>query len=162
MALVVETGSGVSGANSYLKVAELRAFAADRGLSLPAGDSAVEALLIKAADYLELKSYIGVKFTDSQGLSWPRLETVYVPTESTAIPSVLKRAQSILAMEAQNGELSWATRPGKYIQTKIDVIYIKYASDKDRASGLRFNSVEDLLSGILSVSGSRPLVSVRA
>lgn len=157
MALLVETGLGVPGANSYVSVAELRAWATDRGLALSAVDSDVEALLVKAADYLELKSYIGTKSTDEQGLSWPRLETDYI-----GIPSKLKQAQKLLALEAKNGDLTPAVRPGKYIQTKVDVLYIKYANDKDRSAGLRFAAVDNLLTGLLSVGGMRPLTSVRA
>lgn len=157
MTLVVEDGTGIAGANSYLSVAELRAFAVDRGLILPAQDSDVATLLVKATDYLELKSYIGVRASDSQGLSWPRTETVY-PT----IPAKLKTAQCLLSFEAQNGDLSAAVRPNPYVQTKIDVVYIKYASTSDVASGLRFYAVDSLLDGLLSVSGGRPLVTVRA
>lgn len=157
MALVVEDGTGIAGANTYLSVAELRAFAVDRGVTLPAQDSDVATLLVKACDYLELKSYIGVRASDSQGLSWPRLETVY-----TGIPAKLKTAQSLLAIEAQNGDLSSAVRPNPYVQTKIDVVYIKYASTNDVASGMRFYAVDSLLDGLLSVSGGRPLVTVRA
>jgi len=157
MALVVEDGTGIAGANTYLSVAELRAYAVDRGVILPAQDSDVAVMLVKACDYLELKSYIGVRASDSQGLSWPRLETSY-----TGIPEKLKTAQTLLAFETANGDLSPAVRPNPYIQTKISDIYIKYASTSDVASGMRFYAVDSLLEGLLSISGGRPLVTVRA
>ena len=160
MALVVEDGTGVEGANSYLTVAELRAFAGDRGLTLPT-DSEVEKLLVKATDYLELKSYIGDRASDNQGLSWPRTQTANPYWQyNDLIPTKLKTAQSLLAVEAMNGELSQATRPNEYVQTKIDVLYIKYAKDDDRSAGLRYRAVDDLLASL--VTTTRPFQTVRA
>ena len=160
MALVVEDGTGVEGANSYLTVAELRAFAGDRGLTLPT-DSEVEKLLVKATDYLELKSYIGDRASDNQGLSWPRTQDTNPYWQYTnIIPTKLKTAQSLLAFEAMNGELSQATRPNEYVQTKIDVLYIKYAKDDDRSAGLRYRAVDDLLASL--VTTTRPFQTVRA
>lgn len=160
MALVVEDGTGVEGANSYLTVAELRAFAGDRGLTLPT-DSEVEKLLVKATDYLELKSYIGDRASDNQGLSWPRTQTANPYWQyDDLIPTKLKTAQSLLAVEVMNGELSQATRPNEYIQTKIDVLYIKYAKDDDRSAGLRYRAVDDLLASL--VTTTRPFQTVRA
>ena len=162
MALVTEDGTGVVGANSYLTVAELRAYATDRGLTLTETDSEVEAMLIKATDYLELKSYIGVRASDDQGLSWPRTDSLnpfwaYPDT----IPTKLKTAQCLLSLEARNGDLSVATRPNEYIQTKIDVLYIKYAKDEDRNAGIRYRAVDDLLASLVT-SGNRILTTVRA
>ena len=153
MTLLIEDGTGVVGANSYLTVAELRAYAVLRGLTLPTVDSEVEALLVKACDYLELKSYIGDRASDEQGLSWPRT-SIYDPTwkYTDKIPTCLKTAQSLLAVEAINGELSPAVRPNEYIQTKIDVLYIKYASDDARSAGIRFRAVESTLAPILTSS----------
>lgn len=161
MALVVEDGTGVEGANSYLTVAELRAFAGDRGLTLPVTDSEVEKLLVKATDYLELKSYIGDRASDNQGLSWPRTQDTNPFWQYTGIiPTKLKTAQSLLAFEAMNGELSQATRPSDYIQTKIADLYIKYASDDTRSAGLRYRAVDDLLASL--VTATRLFQTVRA
>ena len=161
MALVIEDGTGVVGANSYLTVAELRAYAEVRGLTLPTVDSEVEILLVKATDYLELKSYIGDRASDDQGLSWPRTSVTDPYWKYTdKIPSQLKLAQSMLAIEVQNGELSPAVRPNEYIQTKIDVLYIKYASDDARAAGIRFRAVDNTLAPILTTT--RLLQTVRA
>lgn len=165
MALLVETGAGIVGANSYLTVEELRAFATDRGLTLPTDPTAVEALLVQAADFLDTKQYIGTRLTDEQGLSWPRSGTKYQTTDDPVvyiIPANLKRAQCFLAIEAVNGSLTPAVRPGKYVKTKVDVLYVQFASDADRAAGIRMRNVDDLLAPLLSVGGSRSIVTVRA
>lgn len=163
MALVVEDGSGVAGANSYLSVAELRAFAVDRGLTLPATDGPVEVLLIKAADYLELRTYIGTKVSDDQGLSWPRNTTDdYGAPVAMGVPTAVKRAQRLLAIEAQNGELSAAARPSKYTKTKIDVVQVEYRKTSEMAVGMRYLAVDTLLAPYLSVSSGRSFVTLRA
>ena len=163
MALTVETGSGVVGANSYLTVAELRAFAAERGLTLPLPEGEVEALLIRAADYLELRSYIGSPLTDSQGLSWPRKTyDLYGFLIDLGVPLAIKRAQRLLAVEAMRGALSQAVRPSKYVRTKIDVVYVEFAKAGDLAIGMRYLAVDTLLAPYISGGGSRTIKTVRA
>lgn len=162
MALVVEDGSGVVGANSYLSVAELRAYATERGIVLPA-DPGVEPLLIKAADYLELRTYIGTKVNDDQGLSWPR-NTVdgWGVTVELAVPVAIKRAQSLLAVEAMNGALSSAARPSKYTKTKIDVVQVEYRKTSEMAVGMRYLAVDTLLEPYVTASSGRPFQTFRA
>lgn len=53
MALVIETGAGVAGANSYASVLELKAFASNRGLEIPAVTGDLEKALVLACDKLE-------------------------------------------------------------------------------------------------------------
>lgn len=166
MSLVVENGTGVPGAQSYLTVAELRAFATQRALTLPVDDSEVEPLLIKACDFLALKSYIGTIAVDGQGLDWPRLATGYYSVSDGVytfkIPDRLKTAQAMLALEAQNGDLTWATRPGKYKKTKMSALYVEFAADTDRASGLRMDAVDSLLQPLLSADSFMPLMVLHA
>jgi hypothetical protein len=157
MAIVVEDGTGVAGAVSYLTTAELASMAAARGTVLPATLAGREQILVKAADYLELNTYIGTQETTTQGLSWPRLDAGY----DGVIPTNLKRAQYLLAIEAMNGELSQAVRPKDKIRTKVDVIYVEYAKDADLAFGLRYYAVDSLLKPLLA-TGSRSLTTMRA
>ena len=72
--IIVEDGSVVAGANSYVTEAELTTYAADRGITLTA---ATDVLLIKAMDYIESLSFIGTKFSEGQSLQWPR-SNVYI------------------------------------------------------------------------------------
>ena len=51
MALVIEDGSEVSTANSYVTVAEIRTYATTRGVTtIPAVDAEVEVLAIKSME----------------------------------------------------------------------------------------------------------------
>jgi len=78
MALVVEDGTIVAGANSYVTVTEYRAFAEDRGdtvVSETAEDEALEAALIKAADYMKQRlrmQWKGSRMDATQPMDWPR------------------------------------------------------------------------------------------
>lgn len=72
IAIVVETGAGnVQTANSYCTVADLRAYALMRGITVPTLDDDCAALLIRAMDYLEAQRdrYKGVKTTQYQNLN---------------------------------------------------------------------------------------------
>jgi len=166
MALTVEDGTGIAGANSYITVAELRAFAADRAISIPTEDSLCIPLLVKATDYLDLKDYIGTKATSSQGLAWPRKAEGYFSVTdgvySYTIPPALKIAQAMVAIEVQNGELLPTIRPGKYISTKIGSISVSYATDANRAAATRMSAVDSLVNPLLADGGFRPLKTVRA
>jgi len=104
MALVIEDGSGVAGANSYVTVQELTDYAAARKITLPEDDADKEVLLIKAMDYLDAyeDSYYGDPYyIDDEYLSWPR---IYY-NQSTGIPEDLKTAQIVIAIAAQTVEL---------------------------------------------------------
>ena len=102
MALTIEDGSIVAGANSYATVAELRAYAAERGATVPVADADCEVLLIKAMDYLEGQWFVGDTVSPTQALSWPR-QNVYIeqwPLAIDEIPRQLVQAQCALAIEA--------------------------------------------------------------
>lgn len=147
MALVVEDGTGVAGAESYVSVSAFRTWATGRGYSLPAADGDVEPLLRKGCDFIERKRFVGEVEFATQGLSFPRLilDAEGVET-STDVPNKLKTAQMLLAMESLNGPLTAAARAQKYTATKIDQIYLKYAKTENGAGDLSFPAVDDLLS----------------
>lgn len=92
MAIIVEDGSIVTDANSYVSEAELTAYATARGITIT-GDT--EVLLIKAMDYIESQDFKGVKSTRDQPLQWPRVD-VWVDgymVDYDSIPQLLKNAQ---------------------------------------------------------------------
>lgn len=108
MPLVVENGTGVAGANSYIAVAYADTYFADRARSGWTGDTATkEAALINATQYVDLRfgnRFAGViQYSTSpiQPLAFPRL----VDDVSTGIPETLKRATAEYALRALTGEL---------------------------------------------------------
>ena len=109
MTLIVEDGSIVENANSYVSVDDARTFASLRGVTLPASDAEVEVLLIKATDFIEAQRlrFQGSKVNQDQALQWPRTG-VYVDgfeVASDSIPYELRNAQILLAIEAQEANL---------------------------------------------------------
>ena len=82
MSLVIEDGTGISNATSYVTAAEARTYALARGVTLSATDSVVEIQLLKAMDYLQslTQCYMGCKkwpptmgtHEHEQALAWPR------------------------------------------------------------------------------------------
>ena len=125
--IVVEDGTVVAGANSYVTEAELTTYAADRGVTLTA---ATDVLLIKAMDYIESLSFIGTKYSKGQALQWPR-SNVYIDGfyfVPTIIPPALQTGQiaTALAIDSDNSPLATVGRSTK--REKVDVIEVEYMS----------------------------------
>lgn len=123
--IVVETGSIVSGANSYVTTTELATYADERGIDIT---NTSEDLLIKSMDYLEGLNFKGYKNTRSQSLQWPRWG-VYVdgyPVDSNTIPTELKEAQMQLALSIDGGYDPLGIIEPKVTKEKVDVIEIEY------------------------------------
>lgn len=108
MALIVEDGSIVDNANSYVTLAEFRTYAATRGVTLPNNDEDAEAILIKAMDYFESYGdrFKGTQVTRDQPLSWPRSGAVIEgwTWSSSEIPRQVISAQLALGIESASGE----------------------------------------------------------
>ena len=127
MAIVVENGSIVAGANSYVSEADLTAYAASRGVTLTTIKT-TEQLLIIAMDYIESLSYIGLKQTESQPLQWPR-ESVYIDTyyiDAATIPRELKNGLMATAIAVSDGADPLATIGRATKKEKLDVMEVEY------------------------------------
>jgi hypothetical protein len=132
MALVIEDGTNVSGANSFVTLVEARSYAAARSLSLPTDDAALEALLLNAVDYLESKRqlYQGQRASVTQSLQWPRVDVFIddVYLAATVIPDLLKSAQIRLAAIAYSGVDLMPTRSGPIVKKeKVGPIETEYS-----------------------------------
>lgn len=162
MALIIETGAGVPGAESYCSVAELTDFAAKHNVAVPAQDSSVETLLRSAADYLTTRPWKGTPASGTQLLAWPRTDvTLYGIDQAGLIPVQVKTAQMHVALEIQaNGSMTPAVRPSKYKRTKVDVMYVEINPVAERGAGISLPIVEALLAPLLTTSGMN-LATVR-
>ena len=125
MATVVEDGSIVAGANSYISDADFATYASDRGVTVT---GVAAQLLLNAALYVESLSFIGSKKTQAQDMQWPRID-VYIDGYaelSTTIPKLLKdlQAEVALAIDAGNNPLNTIERAIK--SEKVDVIEVEY------------------------------------
>lgn len=125
MAIVVEDGTIVTGANSYVTSAELTTYATDRGVTIT-GTNAV--LLIQAMDYIEAQNYKGYKSTAAQPLVWPR-EAVYIDGylfDNDDIPEQLKNAQMATALAIDAGNSPYAVIERQTESERVDVIEVRY------------------------------------
>lgn len=160
MSLTPETGSGVAGADTYVTLAEARAYAAKRGLSFPAspdGDAAGEAALVNACDYLETLDWRGTKTEGDGPLAWPRTDVVLDDgTEIAAdeIPQKLKDAQCQLAVEAAAGtDLQPSGTGQEVIREKVDVLEVEYAPGSGGTVTPQFNKAMAMLAPYLESGG---------
>lgn len=164
MALIIETGTGLPNSNSYATVEELSAYAADRLEELPVDGK--EALLLRAMDYLEQfvdkPRYKGTRKSAEQALLWPRIG-VYIdgfPLAIDRIPTLLKRAQMQLALEAVDYDLMPSSDGYAVAKETVDVIAVEYATG-GRLSGATlaaqpiFPKVDALLNGLLESAPDR-------
>lgn len=131
MALVIEDGTVVAGANSYVSAAEIVAYASARGVTISASDAEMSAVL--AMDYLESfrSRYKGTKVSATQPLQWPRKDVVIDGADfpSNEIPKELKSAQCQSCIEIANGfELMPSTDNFAVSMEKVDVITVQYAT----------------------------------
>ncbi len=161
MAIIVEDGSIVSNANSYVTEAELTQYASDRGITIT-GDT--EQLLIKSMDYIESLSYIGVKFTIDQPLQWPRADVVIdgYYFNSDAIPKELKKGQmeTALSVDAGVDPLAPVTRGKKSVSVGAVSVTYDDVSESGSTTLVRSisSSLQKLLKGGSGTSGSSFIV----
>ena len=156
MALIIEDGTQVAGAQSYKTAVQLRAYAALRGVTLSATDSVLEPYLIKAMDYLEAQRsrYQGVKTASDQALQFPRSGVIVDgwAIESDVIPTLIGDAQMALAMEVADGNDLMPTKladaSGAVIREKLEGLgEVQYS---DSTSGRLFRPMFDKAEQLLA------------
>lgn len=161
--IIVETGSGVADANAYVDVAAARAYALNRGVTLPVSDDEVAVWLIKATDYLEAQAcqYQGQKTNCNNSLQWPRSGVVVCCVEipSDVIPKQLKDAQCALVLVQKEGLVLQPNVSAQDYVTEETVgpITTKYANPIQAGITPRFTSVDALLAPLFNaVCGQTP------
>lgn len=117
MALTVETGAIVSGADSYVALAAYQAYGTARGWTLRDTDDEDEVDLRRAFDAINRNwTYLGVKVdADAQVGAWPRyiaLDRAGYSVPSDSIPQAIQDAQCELAYLGKGGLDVFATQEG--------------------------------------------------
>ncbi len=182
MALIVETGAGISGANTFADVAYANAYFADAGQTAWTGeDAAKEAALVRAGRYLNGLRWKGDEVREGiQAMCWPRYGVpmqggsmmtyygnlyfaggVYDYTAcwpSNTVPEKVKQAQCEAALRYLAGTemLPDLKRGGQVVMKRVDIITTQYASGAPATT--RFLAVESLLRPFLKSSASVELV----
>lgn len=132
MAVIVEDGSIVVNANSFVTRAELIAYAALRGVVVADVDAS-DVYLVRAADYLTYREaeMKGARTSMLQTLCYPRTGVeigVYV-VGTDEIPAALKNTQLQIAVEIASGIEVLPTKTGKpfVVMKKLGPIETQYS-----------------------------------
>jgi hypothetical protein len=162
--MIVEDGSIVADANSYITVAFADDYHEKRGnttwATMTAGEK--EASIIRATDYIEHtynQRWKGVTKSDTQSLSWPRNYVEYEESKfgypfagfplyypNDEIPKELKNALALMAWKAAGGELSEELTQG-IVREKVDVLEVQY--DTSSPQYTRYRAIDQMLNPLL-------------
>lgn len=156
MALIVENGSIVANANSYITIAEYNAWANARFGSrdtAPGCDEDAESLILRAMDYFEAQNFIGEKYTKNQDLQWPRswVNIDGYAVDSNEIPKQVKISIYELAYAEELGDSELETVARKVKRKKAGSVEIEYA---DNSTSTKINiAIPNAMKKILSGGG---------
>ncbi len=133
MTLIVETGSGLENAESYLSVADCDIYhEAMNNSSWTGSTSNKEAALRKATQYLDSTyEWIGSIYSLEQALSWPRTNVYDAQGRDLAnsVPVKLKNACAELALAALSADLVVITDNSNFVKReKVEGLEIEYVS----------------------------------
>lgn len=135
MALTIEDGSVVTGADSYITATEYQTWADARFGSArstaPADDAAAEVLIRRAMDYFETLPFFGFKSEEAQPLQWPRYD-VWIdgyPVDGDEIPADVKRALYELTYAEEQSDGMFDEIKRKTRREKIGEIEVEYSDN---------------------------------
>ena len=175
MALIVEDGTNVAGANSYADLATLRTYALNRGVTLSVTDSVVEAQAFNSMDFIEsfrfrfqgVKTYQAPNNTP-QALQFPRSlyrdsgTGIYIDCiqiDNNVIPQQLIdiECQCVMAVEA-GVDFANLTQEQKFIiKEEVGPIKVTYADAEQgggEASIPYISSIQNMLDVLFFACGN--------
>jgi hypothetical protein len=177
MALVVESGFGLSDAESYISVADFKTYADARGLDYTGAsdDTAIEQALRRATAWLDAAygaRFGGYRVVEDQALIFPRSGIIDrdgygVASDNVPRQVVAATAQAAVREIAAPGSLSPDVTPGQIAKReKIGPIEVEYVAGTDAVGATTpvLQIVDGILSMLLSTKGRNPYfgTSVRA
>lgn len=167
MALTVETGAVVPGANTYADIATVTAYCAAMGYAEWAAsgvtDAQREAAILRAMAYIEALSWYGIKTARDNPLAWPRsgmCDREGYALDSNAVPAVVVKA----LCEAAYRELKKAgtLQPDESRDDSLTSLSVAGAVSLQWAAGApsrtNFRAIRDLLAGLIQAGGGIRLV----
>ena len=158
--LIVEDGSIVLGANTYVTIAEYIAYAEGFGVTVE-DTNAFKVQLIKAAQYIASKEsqLMGDMVERYQPLSYPRNNLTDLDNfswQNNEIPTLVKNCQMSLALDIQAGEdlynLSQSSSVGVKSEEVKGAVKVEYAiADSQRIA--RHSRSQSLLAALMVRGG---------
>lgn len=146
MALIIEDGTGLPDADSYVSAVDCTTYHARRGNAKwgAATEADQEAALIRAVQYLDAHYlWKGTKLVSDQGLAWPR--------DAAGVPRQVRDAQCELALRALSGPLV-RDSDGRVVTAKtIGPIKTEYGLT---GSGQTYGIIDAMLRDLVRPAGS--------
>jgi len=161
MALIVEDGTGLAAADSYISLVDARTFAASYGLTLPVDDDEADITLRQGAVYVGLSepSFSGQRLEVSQALAWPRLyayDCYDNALASDSVPAKIKQAQVYAAAEYALGTDVRGSSNGKEVASeKVDVLEVSYFENGSSSSTTVITAANDAMASLKCNTGGR-------
>jgi hypothetical protein len=136
MTIIVENGTIVPDADSYVSVAEYEAWADARGIEYDS--SVIESQILRAMDYIETLRFIGQKSTKAQPLQWPRVGVVVdgYELDYNEIPQQLKRAVFESVKAESEGVSQLANVERTTVREKVGAIEVQYAENSNSTTSV--------------------------
>ena len=151
--IVVEDGSVVADANSYVSIADFKEFCNLRGFDIPTTDAEIEALLHRGMDWLEALEFKGRKKEQFHTVEFPRVD-LYVDGfifPSNKIPQQIVKAQCYCAYYSNTADLTPVSQGKETKKEKVDVIEVEY-QEGSYSTALDIPHVYKLLNGFIKSS----------
>lgn len=175
--ITVETGAVVTGANSFVSLADFKAFCDNRGrvYSGVYGDEAIKAALVKTGDYLNNLTWRGVKTGRDNPMAWPRYgieeggniwnqleyptsawvgvldaNGFYIPTDEVPAEVVTAQCEATWLVLTGYDLQPTLSRGGQIKRKKIDVLETEYFSGASPTN--KYLAIEGPLRGLLKSS----------
>lgn len=133
--LVVEDGSGVTGANTYAAAATVDTYHVNLGNSAWTGtDDAKAAAILRGMRFLEAQPWKGFKEDADNALEWPRTGVVdrngyEIDTDEIPQGVINALCEAALVELGSAGALrSSLARGGQVVREKVDVLETEYAA----------------------------------
>lgn len=170
MALIVEDGTGLSTAESYLSVADCDTYHSNRGNTAWAAlaTTAKEQALRKATDYLVQEyrmRWKGTRMTAAQALDWPRayvyMEAVLTGLTGTDFPELVpndvvpvevENATADLALKSLTLTLMGDVDPKITTEETIWPIKVEYSENQRNGGKTRYDAIDSRLRPLLQGS----------
>jgi hypothetical protein len=163
VALIIENGSIVDNANSFVTAAEMVAYAALRGVTITADTTTQEQQIILAMDYLVSReqSMKGTRVSDLQELPYPRFNVRYNGYYITGseIPKELKNAQIELAIQLGSTELLLSEKTDNVQSISLDGVISKSFFSGGSYSTIRTDKADAYLDVLMNNNGNNNLIT---
>jgi hypothetical protein len=163
VALIIEDGSIVANANSFVTASEMFSYAALRGVAITADTTTQEQHIILAMDYLVSReqSMKGTRVSDLQELPYPRFNVRYNGYYITGseIPKELKNAQIELAIQLGSTELLLSEKTDNVQSISLDGVISKSFFSGGSYSTIRTDKADAYLDVLMNNNGNNNLIT---